>query len=55
LLLARLDVAAGDCLFVDDQPGNIAGAQALGFATVLFDPTDAGTSVSLVRAALALG
>jgi len=54
LLLARLDASAGDCLFVDDQPGNIAGAQALGFSTVLFDPTDALNSLARVRASLAL-
>ena len=30
LLLARNRLAAADCLFIDDNPGNVAGAEAIG-------------------------
>jgi len=32
-----LGLACADCVFVDDQPRNIRGAQAVGMQTVLFD------------------
>ncbi len=35
--LAALDLAAADCVFVDDQARNIAGADALGLQVVKFD------------------
>lgn len=35
--LAELGVAAGEVLFVDDQPRNVAGARALGIETIHFD------------------
>jgi len=39
LLLARNALAAADCLFIDDSPVNVAGAQAVGMDAVLFtDP-----------------
>jgi putative hydrolase of the HAD superfamily len=53
LAVARLGVDAEDCLFVDDQPGNIEGARAVGMAAVWFDVTDPGGSYSAVAAALA--
>lgn len=34
-----LDVAAADCVFVDDQPKNLRGAQAVGMPFVHFDVT----------------
>ena len=37
LVLDRLSLDAGSCVFVDDQERNIAGALACGFQTVLFD------------------
>jgi 2-haloacid dehalogenase len=36
ILLERIGRPAGECIFIDDSPVNIAGAQALGFGTVLF-------------------
>lgn len=41
LFLERAGVAAGDCLFIDDNPANIATAAALGFQTELFRTADA--------------
>lgn len=39
ILLDRNGLAAGDCLFIDDSPRNVAGAQAVGMQAVLFtDP-----------------
>ena len=37
LLLSKIGRSAGECLFVDDSPHNIAVAQSLGFDTVLFE------------------
>jgi len=36
LCLDRLDVRAPEAIFVDDTKENVAGAQSLGFATILF-------------------
>jgi len=52
LLCDRLGVAAQDCLFVDDQPGNVAGARAVGMTAVWFDITDPDASFAAVRTAL---
>lgn len=41
LFLKRAGVPAGDCLFIDDNPANIATASALGFQTELFRSADA--------------
>lgn len=41
------------CLFVDDQPRNVQGAQAVGMQTVAFDVTD--PDASYARALVALG
>lgn len=38
--LDALGVAARDCVFVDDQPRNVAGARAVGLAAVQFDVAD---------------
>ena len=35
--IAALEIAAADCVFVDDQARNIAGAKAVGMQTVHFD------------------
>jgi len=37
LFLERIGRQAGDCLFIDDSPANIAAARRLGFKTVLFE------------------
>ncbi|HZD02575.1 MAG TPA: HAD-IA family hydrolase [Actinomycetes bacterium] len=54
LVLDRLGVAADQALFVDDQPANAAGAQALGMAAVWFDVTRPEDSYRKVRHALRL-
>ncbi len=36
LLLQKIGKPANECLFIDDAPANIAQAQKMGFATVLF-------------------
>ena len=53
LAIERLGLAAEDCLFVDDQPGNVAGAQAVGMAALWFDVTRPGESYAEVLATLA--
>ncbi|WP_375175000.1 HAD-IA family hydrolase [Pseudooceanicola sp.] len=49
-----LDLQPGDCVFVDDQPRNISGAQAAGMQTVHFDVTDPGRSCAEARALLGI-
>ena len=39
-----LHLAAADCVFVDDQPRNVAGAVAVGMQTVAFDVTQPAAS-----------
>jgi putative hydrolase of the HAD superfamily len=51
---AGLGLPAAECLFVDDQPRNVAGARAAGMQALAFDVTDAGGSWARVRAALGL-
>lgn len=46
-----LDTDAGEVVFVDDQPANIAGARAYGLTAVWFDPTDIDGSIAQVLAA----
>lgn len=48
-----LNIAPGDCVFVDDQPKNVAGAIAVGMQAVQFDVTQPG--VSYERALTLLG
>ena len=40
LMVERIVVPAEDIVFIDDQPGNIAGAKSVGMQCVLLDPTD---------------
>jgi putative hydrolase of the HAD superfamily len=47
--LSELGEDAGDVVFVDDQPANVAGAEAQGLIAVWFDVTDPAGSVSRVR------
>ncbi|MBF9042224.1 HAD-IA family hydrolase [Rhodobacterales bacterium HKCCE4037] len=54
IVLDKLDLAAGDCVFVDDQDRNIRGADAVGLRTVAFDVTRPGDSYARVRAAAGL-
>jgi putative hydrolase of the HAD superfamily len=48
----RLGVPAQQCLFVDDQPANVAGARAVGMHTVTFDVTDPDASYRQTRSQL---
>lgn len=54
LALEALGLPAGRVLFVDDQPRNVAGAEAVGLAAVRFDPTDVAGSFTAVRRLLGL-
>ena len=50
--LSRLGEVAEDVLFVDDQPGNLVGASAVGMRTSWFDVTAVDASIDRIRAAL---
>lgn len=52
LALQALDVPAGEVVFVDDQPVNVAAAARLGMQAVLFEATDVAGSVEHVRSML---
>ena len=54
MVVDRLGIAASDCLFVDDQPGNVEGARAVGMRAVWFDVTDPQRSYAEVRSELGL-
>lgn len=47
--LSELDEDAGDVVFVDDQPANVAGARSCGLVAVWFDVTDPAGSVARAR------
>jgi putative hydrolase of the HAD superfamily len=49
LALEALGLPAGRVLFVDDQPRNVAGAEAVGIPAIRFDPADVPGSFTLVR------
>ncbi|MGH9117759.1 MAG: HAD family hydrolase [Acidimicrobiales bacterium] len=50
--LERLGAEAGAVLFVNDQPGNLSGAAAVGMPTVWFDVTAVDESIDRIRAAV---
>jgi putative hydrolase of the HAD superfamily len=54
LLSERLGVDYADMVFLDDQPANVRGAEALGIPSVRFDVTDPDTSYAAVRGLLGL-
>lgn len=54
LMIERMGVAPGDCVFIDDQPVNIRGAKAEGMRTVHLDPTDPAPGFRLAREMLGL-
>lgn len=54
LALDRLGLGGADCLFVDDQAGNVEGALAVGMAAVWFDVTDPSRTYRVVRERLRL-
>ena len=54
LVVERLGIPAAECVFVDDQPGNVEGARAVGMRAVWFDVTDPDGSDSRIRTELGL-
>ena len=54
VVLDKLDLAPGDCVFVDDQDRNITGAEKVGLRTVAFDVTRPAESYARVHAAAGL-
>ena len=55
LMAQRMGVDPSECVFVDDQPGNLAGAEAVGMRSVHLDPVDPGPGFAKARAMLGLG
>lgn len=53
-LAQRLGVDFADMVFVDDQPHNIAGAEALGIPSVWLDVTDPDASFDRARTLMGL-
>jgi len=49
-LIRRLDVTAGDVVFVDDNPKNLDAATELGLKTILFDTSEENLSHSGYKA-----
>ena len=54
LALARVDARPAEAVFVDDMPGNVAAARALGITSVLVPEVHANTAADQVRALLSL-
>lgn len=50
--LSELEEEVANVVFVDDQPANVAGAQACGLSAIWFDVTDPSGSVARAREAL---
>jgi epoxide hydrolase-like predicted phosphatase len=55
LALERLGVAASETVFVDDAPGNVAGARAVGMRAVLVGPRPDDVPLALAELAELLG
>ncbi|MCB1272204.1 MAG: HAD family phosphatase [Microthrixaceae bacterium] len=49
LALERLGVEAGEAVFIDDAPGNVAGAEAIGITSVLIGHDRDDTAVAIER------
>jgi putative hydrolase of the HAD superfamily len=54
LMAERMGVDPSDCVFIDDQPGNLAGAEAVGMRTVHLDPVDPSPGFAQARRMLDL-
>lgn len=54
IVLDRLGVPAEGTVFVDDQPVNLAGAEAVGMIPVHLDPTDPAEGFRVARSLLSL-
>jgi FMN phosphatase YigB (HAD superfamily) len=50
----RMGAEPADCVFIDDQPGNLAGAEAVGMRTVHLDPVNPGPGFTEARQMLGL-
>ena len=52
--MERLGLAPGEVVFVDDAPGNVAGAEAVGIRSVLVGPTrdEVPTAIAAIEANL---
>lgn len=55
LMAERMGVDPSDCVFVDDQPANLAGAEVVGMRTVHLDPVDPSPGFAQARRLLGLG
>jgi putative hydrolase of the HAD superfamily len=51
--IEAMEADPGDIVFLDDQPGNVAGAVQAGIVGVFFDQTDVAGSIATFRRALA--
>ena len=54
LVAERLGVSPQDCVFIDDQPGNLAGADAVGMVAVYLNPVDPEPAFEQARHLLGL-
>jgi putative hydrolase of the HAD superfamily len=54
LVVERLGIDATECLFVDDQPINVAGARDVGMEALWFDVVDPDGSIAKVQSLLGL-
>ena len=54
LMIERLGVPAEECVFIDDQPINLAGAEKVGMQTVHLDPTNPAPGFAQAREMLGL-
>lgn len=54
LMAERMGVTPSECVFIDDQPANIAGAEAVGMQCVPLDPVDPEPAFARARELLGL-
>lgn len=54
LMAERLGVSPQECVFIDDQPGNLRGAEEVGMITVHLDPVDPEPAFAEARRLLGL-
>jgi putative hydrolase of the HAD superfamily len=55
LMAQRLGVEPSECVFIDDQPGNILGGETVGMQCVHLDPVDPLPAFARARHLLGLG
>lgn len=54
LMAERMGVQPEECVFIDDQPGNLVGAEGVGMRTVHLDPVDPSPGFAVARQMLGL-